>query len=1011
MLLIVPLGCKSKLSVNSNNNSAITQPTGDSPKDSFENKKNNKEETISGSLYLSRSEMTVAGTIGISYKLDNSVADDVDVTFQSDTGEISDYSFEATTKTMSAKFRSDIVGEHTISVFVNDVKQEEVNVQVSTILSAWKNSLPLEFSGGEQPEFVSDSLLPQVAVNNQGYAVVVWKQYNRLPRYAVFMSEYIDGSWHHPENLSDHISIKSYSHAVDPKVDISNNGDAVIAWSQYDEIYFSERRSGQWNHPEELDENITMPTGSRAIDVQVVINDSGDTVIVWRQYGSVSEFHIAKSEYSNGVWTHPSTEADFISVSGEDAANPQVAMDNSGNVIISWLQHRSNLWQVFMSERRSGTWTHPSSLTDHISVAGKAVGKQYMAMDNLGNAIITWEQSNSSNVLQAFKSEYRFNGSQFVWDHPDDLNDNITPDGSSASIADLDMDNLGNAIIVWRQSDGADMQLFLSEYRSGVWSHPTDSANDYFTISGSLASSAKVSMSDNGNAVLAWQQRDGSNQYQVFKSEYKSGSWIHPSSLSDAISLSGYNSFLTSADMNSSGGALIAWYMDTASDGLIMVADNFSGNWQYPSSSSEHISADERIAIAPSVAMNDSGEVVVAWSQFDGSHYQIFKSEFREGSWIHPSTIADSISFAGENTARPNVSINNSGETIIVWGQSNGSFNQVFISEYRNASWTHPLSLNDHISTDGGHASIQHSGIKPILNDDGDAVIAWTQNNGAGEYHVYLSENSDGVWTHPANLSTYISPAGTSASGAVDVSYSMVENGGVILAWTSNNGSKSQVYMSERRSGVWDHPDDLNDSISIATADAYDVEAMIDKNGDIVLAYTQYDGALFRNYISEYRNNAWNHPANFNNDSISLAGLNSSFKAAYDGQGNISIMQVSSGKVYLSEYRDGAWTHASSMDDAISPSGVTVNTSKMTVELNGLGETAILLVAEDGNTYGGVYSDGKWFSDRLMLVPNLASNSFAELSIASNQDSFVAVGTSPNTNQTEVGLSVIKFEK
>jgi hypothetical protein len=83
-------------------------------------------------------------------------------------------------------------------------------------------------------------------------------------------------------------------------------------------------------------------------------------------------------------------------------------------------------------------------------------------MDDNGNAIITWYQSDGFKN-QIFKSEYRGG----VWHHPSSLTDNISPDGQSASYPQVAMDNNGNAIITWEQLDGSNWQIFKSEYRWG----------------------------------------------------------------------------------------------------------------------------------------------------------------------------------------------------------------------------------------------------------------------------------------------------------------------------------------------------------------------------------------------------------------------------------------------------------------------------------------------------------------------------------------------------------------
>jgi hypothetical protein len=58
----------------------------------------------------------------------------------------------------------------------------------------------------------------------------------------------------------------------------------------------------------------------------------------------------------------------------------------------------------------------------------------------------------------------------------------------------------------------------MSQYRNGVWKHPEDSS-DFISYNNSQnANNPQVAMDNNGNAIIVWQQHDGSNP-QIFMSE------------------------------------------------------------------------------------------------------------------------------------------------------------------------------------------------------------------------------------------------------------------------------------------------------------------------------------------------------------------------------------------------------------------------------------------------------------------------------------------------------------
>jgi hypothetical protein len=192
------------------------------------------------------------------------------------------------------------------------------------------------------------------------------------------------------------------------------------------------------------------------------MDDNGNAIIVWDQSDG-SNSQVFMSEYRNGSWSHPTGLSDNISPDGQDTWSPQVAMDNNGNAIIVWRQFDGSNDQIFMSEYRNGSWSHPATLSDNISPDGQKVFSQQVAMDDNGNAVIVWDQSDGSNE-QIFMSEYR-NGS---WSHPATLSDNISPDGRTTDRPQVVMDNNGNIVIVWQQYvyiSSSIQHIFMSEFR------------------------------------------------------------------------------------------------------------------------------------------------------------------------------------------------------------------------------------------------------------------------------------------------------------------------------------------------------------------------------------------------------------------------------------------------------------------------------------------------------------------------------------------------------------------
>jgi uncharacterized protein YheU (UPF0270 family) len=433
----------------------------------------------------------------------------------------------------------------------------------------------------------------------------------------------------------------------------------------------------KWFDPKNLDDNIS-PDGQAAANAQVALNSGGEAVLVWSQSDGSND-QIFRSEYRDGSWSDPSSLSDNISLITQDAVSPQVALNDNGESVIVWRQSDGANEQVFRSEYRDGAWSDPASLMGNISPDGTDVsifGLPQVALNNQGEAVIVWAQSDGSND-QIFRSEYRGG----AWSDPGGLSVNISPNGEDATSPQVSMNDEGEAIIVWSQSDGSNAQIFRSEYRNGSWSDPS-SLTDNFSPNGEDAQSPNVTLNDNGDAVIVWRQSDGAND-QLFRSEYFNNSWADPADLSDNFTPGGQN------------------------------------------------------ATMHDLALNDSGEAVIVWEQSDGTNLQTFRSERREDSWVDPEDLGQSFSFDGEDARNPKVAIDNTGEAIVVWRQLDPDAGlSIFRSEYREGSWKDPLNLSDNISPDVGFSQFA----TVAMNDNGEAVIVWRHSGGGTDTYIFRSE-------------------------------------------------------------------------------------------------------------------------------------------------------------------------------------------------------------------------------------------------------------------------------
>ena len=316
------------------------------------------------------------------------------------------------------------------------------------------------------PDTGSGPQRPDITMNEQGDALLAWDGYDGTTR-QVFVSEYVGGTWSHPVDGLDNISVDG-AQIQYPKVALAASGDAAIVWQAGGDIYVSEKRGGQWTHPTASADAISPPSTYPAEVPSVAIHDDGTTLVSWVQdVGPNDGERVAYlSEYRDGAWTHPGID-DYVSPLGtskaEEVVFPYVFFDGQGNGFLVW----TGRGYVSISENRGGSWTHPADYEDNlIPAAWRGPNPDYIkgwGANARGDVVLLWEHEPQSVLCETgdrcpaiYKSEYR-NGE---WLHPTSETEAVSvlgvePQTWDARTASAAVAPDGTSVVLWRGKDAS----------------------------------------------------------------------------------------------------------------------------------------------------------------------------------------------------------------------------------------------------------------------------------------------------------------------------------------------------------------------------------------------------------------------------------------------------------------------------------------------------------------------------------------------------------------------------
>jgi hypothetical protein len=305
--------------------------------------------------------------------------------------------------------------------------------------SGWGTAVLIELDD------VGDAVAPQVAIDPNGNAVVVWYQFDGV-RFNAWYNRYTSGvGWHEAELLE-----LDSGHASSPRVAIDASGNALAVWQQFNgthiDIQASRYVSGTgWGTPEILESQ----TGD-AFDPRIAMNADGRALAVWVQ--SENELKAWSNRYTPGTGWGAAERIGPEGMSAQEAL--QVAIDARGNGIAVWQQVSGTNRQIGANRYAIGSgWTGPTVIpNDNLNPASEP----QIAIDPGGSALAVWYQR-SSTFYDLWWSRY----TAAAWTKAATL---AGDDHGDALFPQIAIDASGNAFCLAQKRDGAHLDIWSARF-------------------------------------------------------------------------------------------------------------------------------------------------------------------------------------------------------------------------------------------------------------------------------------------------------------------------------------------------------------------------------------------------------------------------------------------------------------------------------------------------------------------------------------------------------------------
>jgi hypothetical protein len=311
--------------------------------------------------------------------------------------------------------------------------------------SGWSIAQPISSSLGDASD-------PTLALAPSGHATAVWTQFDEETSTTQVWAITFDPE--HPEHgwsAAQRIEGAHGGESSSPHVAIDETGHSIATWVRYENGFFSvwvnhhDPHAG-WGAPQALDTLNNGPATTPRVSIRQ------QAFVVWSEQEE-SRRAIRASRF---VPTLGWSKAQTLDAGGENATQPQLALDEQGNALAIWTQPWMGRTAVWANRYIVGEgW----GIALRISQEGAEDARcAELAVDARGHALAVWLQRDVSTYPSIWSSRH-VSGQH--WQAPSLIEDVQFGEASCPSVA-VNGDGLGFA--VWAQSTSTDFGIHSNRF-------------------------------------------------------------------------------------------------------------------------------------------------------------------------------------------------------------------------------------------------------------------------------------------------------------------------------------------------------------------------------------------------------------------------------------------------------------------------------------------------------------------------------------------------------------------
>jgi hypothetical protein len=378
-------------------------------------------------------------------------------------------------------------------------KEASLSLTVNSLLgSTWiQLGSELNISSGQDAES------PSLALDASGNPVVAWQE-NVPGQYGNIYVKRWDSASSSWVQLGNELDVDPLQNAVKPSLALDASGNPVVAWTEWDgssnNVYVKRWDGTDWV---QLGGALDVNPAQNAISHSLALDSANRPVVAFFENDGTS-FNIYVKRWDGTNWVLLGGALDVNL--GEQAYDPSLALDASGNPVVAWHEHTPGQFDNIYVKRWDGTgWVQLGGALDVNVNDGAALAS--LALDASGNPVVAWTEWNSSSSNVYVK---RWDGAGWV------------PLGNELDISEpqmaerpsLALDASGRPAVAWFENDGTSNNIYVKRWDGASW---LLQGSELDIVLNQAAEFPKVAMDGAGYPVVVWQEQTGSARHIYVK--------------------------------------------------------------------------------------------------------------------------------------------------------------------------------------------------------------------------------------------------------------------------------------------------------------------------------------------------------------------------------------------------------------------------------------------------------------------------------------------------------------